>query len=214
MAIGLLPFKMGLLWALAWALLALTGAYLLNPFCVIIFLVSCLFETIYCLMWKSSYLKTVISGAVKTSGAVAAVFAVDPDPAIPFLVILFLWLFFWEVGGQNIPNDWADIEEDRLLKATSVPVCFGEACAGSLILFFLTLVVALNLVLWSVASRLEAFPLVGMAASFCAGAYLLLVPAFQLYKTMERSDALALFNRASYYPVTILAIVILNMIVS
>ena len=214
MAYGLLPFRKGLFWALAWALLAVAGAYLLNPFCVIIFLASCLLETVYCLMWKSSYLKTAISGAVKTSGAVAAVFAVDPDPYAPFLVILFLWLFFWEIGGQNIPNDWADIEEDRLLKAASVPVCFGEGCAATLILFFLALVAALNLLLWGMVSRLEAFPFFGIAASLCVSIYLLLIPAFRLYRTRERADALALFNKASYYPVTTLGIVILNTVVS
>jgi 4-hydroxybenzoate polyprenyltransferase len=213
MAYGLLPFKKALLWTMAWAFLALAGAYLLNPFCVAIFLIACALETVYCLLWKSSYLKTFISGSVKTSGAVAAVFAVDPTPSMPFLILLFLWLFSWEIGGQNIPNDWSDIEEDRLLKAASVPVCFGEACAGALILFFLTVVLALNLVLWSFASRLETFPFVGMAASFCAGIYLLLVPALRLYRTREQSDALALFNRASYYPVTMLVIVILNVII-
>jgi len=35
----------------------------------------------------------------------AAVVAVDPDPSAAFLIALFLSLFFWEIGGQNIPND-------------------------------------------------------------------------------------------------------------
>ena len=214
MAYGLLPFKKALLWTMAWTFLALAGAYLLNPFCVAIFLIACALETIYCLLWKSSYLKTFISGAVKTSGAVAAVFAVDPTPSLPFLILLFFWLFSWEIGGQNIPNDWSDIEEDRLLKAASIPVRFGEACAGALILFFLAVVLTLNLVLWSFASRLETFPLIGAAASLCAGIYLLLIPALRLYRTWERADALTLFNRASYYPAAMLAIVILNMIFS
>jgi 4-hydroxybenzoate polyprenyltransferase len=213
MAHGLLPYRKGLVWALAWASLALAGAYLLNPFCVVIFVIACLLETVYCLLWKTSYFKTFISGAVKTSGAVAAVFAVDPTPSAPFLILLFFWLFSWEIGGQNIPNDWSDIEEDRHLGATSIPVRFGPAVAGAMILSFLITAVALNLILWDMASRLETFPFVGMASSFCAGVYLLLVPALRLYRTRGRSDALALFNRASYYPVTMLVIVILNMII-
>ena len=214
MAYGLLPFGKALFWTTAWTLLALAGAYLLNPICVAIFLIACALETVYCLLWKSTYLKTFISGAVKTSGAVAAVFAVDPNPSVLFLVFLFLWLLSWEIGGQNIPNDWSDIEEDRLLKAASVPVCFGEACAGALILFFLVVVMALNPVLWSVATPQGAFPFIGIAASFCAGVYLLLAPALRLYRTRQRTDALALFNRASYYPVAMLVIVILNMLLS
>ena len=75
MAQGLLSFKEGLFWAVAWALLALIGAYLLNPVCVLIFLGSCALETIYCLLWRISPFRTFVSGAVKTSGAIAAVFA-------------------------------------------------------------------------------------------------------------------------------------------
>ena len=202
---GLLPFRNALFWAIGWAILAFTGAYLLNPFCMVIFLAACLLETIYCLMWRSNYLKVLISGAVKTSGAVAAVFAVDPSPSFPFLFFLFLWLFFWEIGGQNIPNDWADIEEDTQLQATTVPARFGVAYANVIIFFSLIFVVSLSGILLTV-SRVGAQP-VGIAASFCAGVYLLLIPAFRLYKGQGRTQALALFNRASYYPLSLLAVV-------
>ena len=209
LAYGLLSFRKAVLWTVAWAALALVGAYLLNPFCVVIFLAACLLETIYCLMWKSGYLKVLISGAVKTSGAVAAVFAVDPDPSGPFLVLLFLWLFFWELGGQNIPNDWADIEEDIELQATTIPVRFGPARANAIILFCLLMTVALNAILVSF-SRLDGHSFVCAVVSFCAGAYLLLIPAYRLHKTRERDHALALFNKASYYPVALLAITALS----
>ena len=46
LAQGLLSFKEALLWALAWALLALIGAYKLNPICVLIFLAGCALETV------------------------------------------------------------------------------------------------------------------------------------------------------------------------
>mgnify|MGYP000096088635 CR=1 FL=1 len=36
----------------------------------------------------------------------AAVVAVDPSPSLVFLLFLFLTIFFWEIGGQNAPNDW------------------------------------------------------------------------------------------------------------
>ena len=93
MAQGLLSFKEGLLWATAWGLLALIGAYLLNPVCAIIFLGACLLEIIYCLLLKVTHLRALISGAVKTSGGIAAVFAVDPDPDFLFLICLFFFLF-------------------------------------------------------------------------------------------------------------------------
>ena len=41
---GMLTFREGLFWSLAWAALAAVGAYLLNPVCAGIFLLACLLE--------------------------------------------------------------------------------------------------------------------------------------------------------------------------
>jgi 4-hydroxybenzoate polyprenyltransferase len=205
MAYGLLPFREALAWALAWASIALTGAYLLNPLCVLIFVVACLLETVYCLMWKTSYLRTLVSGAVKTSGAVAAVCAVDQSPSIPFLALLFLWLFFWEIGGQNIPADWTDIEEDKSLDAQTIPVRFGPVRAASIVLWCLSATVLLSAVLLG-------FPGTGgqilwTASLPLAGVCLLILPAYRLYRTKDRREAAYLFNRASYYPLLMLVLV-------
>ena len=205
LAQGLLTFKEAVLWTAGWALLTLLGAYLLNPICAIIFLAACLLETIYCLLWRTTHLRTLIMGAVKTSGAMAAVFAVDPGPSLPFLVLLFLWFFFWEVGGQNIPADWTDIKEDRALKATTIPLRLGLGRARWICLSSLVLAVVLNAILLGV-SRVEVKPL-AVVASACAGLFLLLIPAFRLFKTRQRSQASILFNRASYYPLALLVVV-------
>jgi 4-hydroxybenzoate polyprenyltransferase len=90
MARGLLSFKAGLVWAVAWALLALIGSYLLNPICVVIFAAGCTLETIYCLMWNISPSRTLLSGIVKAAGPVAAVFAGDPHPGGFIFLGLFL----------------------------------------------------------------------------------------------------------------------------
>lgn len=211
MAHGLLSFPKALLWAMAWGMLAVIGAYLLNPFCLIIFLGGCLLETIYCLLWRSSTLKIIFSGAVKTSGGLAAVFAVDPNPSLPFIILLFLWLFFWEIGGQNLPNDWADIEEDQELQATTIPVCFGPVCANGIIFSSLILAVLLNGVLMAFSRGGAEF--FSVVASLNAGFYLLLLPGYRLLKTKGRQEALVLFNRASYYPLTLLAVVIITILV-
>ena len=205
LAQGLLTFKQAVLWTACWALLTLLGAYLLNPVCAIIFLAACLLETIYCLMWRTSHLRTLIMGAVKTSGAMAAVFAVDPRPSLPFLVLLFLWLFFWEIGGQNIPADWTDIEEDRSLKATTIPLRLGLGRANAIVLFSLILAVALNGLLLGFSRVGTKLPLVALSAT--AGLYLLLIPAYRLFKTRQRPQASILFNRASYYPLSVLVVV-------
>ncbi len=205
LAQDLITIKNAVLWTVAWALVALVGAYLLNPVCVLIFLGGCALEAVYCLLLRVSHLRTFISGAVKTSGGLAAVFAVDPNPSLGFLVVMFGWLFCWEIGGQNIPNDWIDTEEDRHLQAETVPVRLGldKACAS--IFIALVMAVILNLALFELAPAEFGLPTV--IAGGLTGLCLLLWPAYHLHRQKTRSSALTLFRRASFYPLTLLAIV-------
>ena len=205
---GLLGLRESFFWVAAWALLALIGAYTLNPLCALIFVLGSLLEASYCLLWQVSYFRTIVSGAVKTSGAMAAVFAVDPNPSPFFLIILFLWLFFWEIGGQNIPADWADIERDRMSQAKTIPVLFGPARAKAIILFCLVLTIIINGILFRLTPvRFEHYY---AGVCFLVGAYLLILPAYRLFKSNDRQDALALFNRASYYPLALLVVIALR----
>jgi len=211
MAQGLLSFREGLFWASAWALLALIGAYILNPVCVLIFLGGCALETIYCLLWRISPFRTFVSGAVKTSGAIAAVFAVDPNPSVMYLICLFLLLFFWEIGGQNIPNDWADLEEDRRMNAKTIPVRWGLQRANLIILQTLVLTLCMSAVIFYFSQA--RFEFIYIILSLLAGCYLLLHPAFKLYKTKHRAYAMPLFNKASYYPLVLLVVVVLKLLI-
>lgn len=211
MAYGMLSFREGLTWVLAWGALAVLGAYLLNPVCVVVFLSGCLLETVYCLMLKISSLRALVSGAVKTSGAVAAVFAVDPNPSFAFMLTLFLWIFCWEIGGQNIPHDWADIEEDRRLEAQTVPVRFGAERATALILYTLIAAVVLNIFVLYFSQAV--FELLYVIVFLMGGIYLLIVPARRLYKVKERRNAMALFNRASYYPLALLLVMVVKIVI-
>jgi len=209
MAQGVLSFREGLIWASAWGFLALAGAYILNPVCALIFLIAAALEAIYCLLWRVSHYRTLVSGAVKTSGAMAAVFAVDPNPSPLFLLILFLCLFFWEIGGQNIPADWTDIEEDRQLNARTIPVRFGLERANLIILVSIILALILNMILFLVSQ--VRFELPFILAALCLGLYLLLAPALKLFKTRARPDAMALFNKASHYPAVLLVVVAIKL---
>lgn len=205
LAHDLMSYKESLLWTLGWALLALIGAYQLNPTCVLIFLVGCGLEVVYCLLLRVSYLRTFVSGAVKTSGGLAAVFAVDPNPSPFFLIVLFSWLFFWEIGGQNILNDSTDIEEDRRLQAKTVPLRFGLERTRIMILLFLIITVLLSGFLLRL-SPID-FNLPYVVICILLGFYLLLIPAYGLYKGKTRRQALTLFKRASYYPLALLILV-------
>jgi 4-hydroxybenzoate polyprenyltransferase len=208
---GALSFREGLLWVLAWAILAVIGAYLLNPICVLIFTMACALEILYCLMLKITHLRSVVSGAVKTSGGIAAVFAVDPHPSASFLILLFLWLFFWEVGGQNAPNDWTEMEVDRRLGAKTLPVRFGPERTSIIILVSLLMTVVMSVLLFWLA--LGRFELTFVFTSFVVGVYLLILPAFRVHKTKESRHALVLFNRASFYPLALLVLITIRILI-
>ncbi len=208
LAAGRVSFPEGLGWTAVWALVALLGAYALNPVCALIFLGGCLLEAAYCLLLKVSQLRLLVAGVVKSLGALAAVLAVAPKPSPIFLAILFLWLFFWEMGGQNIPADWHDVEQDRSLEAKTIPVVLGLQRAAALALVSLTCSLAFSVVILRLAPvPFSLFPQLLISG---AGIYLLLLPAWRLFRGQTQNQAADLFNRASYYPLAVLAVVLIN----
>ncbi len=211
LAAGQVSLPEGLWWTGTWALVALVGAYALNPVCALIFLLGCLLETVYCLLLKVSHLRLLVAGVVKSLGAVAAVFAVDPAPSPLFLAVLFVWLFFWELGGQNIPADWHDVDQDRSLDARTIPVVLGLKQAAALALASL-----IGSLVFSVVSlRLASAPFAFFAQLLMLGLgiYLLLLPACRLSRSQTPGAAAALFNHASYYPLAMLAVVLMSFLV-
>jgi 4-hydroxybenzoate polyprenyltransferase len=206
MAQGLLTYREGILWAAGWSLVALVGAYLLNPMCVVIFLLGAALETVYCLLWHVSPWRSVVSGIVKNSGPVAALLAVDPHPSPFYMIILFLGLFFWEIGGQNVPADWSDIELDRQFKAKTIPVQLGAEKAAFLALAALS--ISMILIAFLFMLKFPAWKWIASLSALAAGIYLLLIPVVKLLQTRDREQAMALFNRASYFPLTLLGLVL------
>jgi 4-hydroxybenzoate polyprenyltransferase len=210
LAKGVLTLPEGILWAAGWALVAMVGAWLLNPVCFYIFLAGGVLESIYCLLWRVTPLRAVINGIVKSLGAVAAVFAVDPQPSVLFLALLLGLIFFWEIGGQNIPNDWTDIEEDRRFKAKTIPVKLGLERAALLALACLVAAFLLTFVLMWVSPL--AFGAIHLLAVAGLGVWLLLLPVLRLVEENDRSKAMDLFNKASHYPLSLLVVVIVRVI--
>ncbi len=205
LAQSLLSLSSGLAWMSAWFVVALIGSYLLNPVIVLVLLAAAALEILYCMLLKVTYLRTLVSGLVKTSGPIAAVLALNANPPPALLLLLFLWLFFWEIGGQNIPADWNDTVEDRRVNAKTIPIRFGFEKAGLIVLIALTLtVLASGFVPLISPARLG---LLYVASSFLAGYYLLLRPGYELYKSREGGFAARLFDRASYYPLAQLGLI-------
>jgi 4-hydroxybenzoate polyprenyltransferase len=211
LAQGMLPFKSCMCWFGFWAAVALIGAWWLNPVCAVIFVASALMEILYCKLLKITYLKIVPSAIVKGSGGLAGVFAVDPHPSPSFVILVFLWLAAWEVGGQNIANDIVDMEDDAKVSARTTLTEKGIHEA-----VFVLLVGAAMAVLAGVAIYLTAghgigplYP-VGAAA---IGWILLLKPAREVYRDPGPQAASALFNRASYVPAAFLGLVTLCILI-
>jgi 4-hydroxybenzoate polyprenyltransferase len=109
-----------------------------------------------------------------------------------------------------VPNDWADIEEDRHSNARTIPIRLGTNWSILIIFMALFTTIVLSLVLLQLSQITFEIPFV--LAFIAAGFFLLLLPAVRLYKTREDSYAMVLFNKASYYPLALLVIVVLKLI--
>jgi 4-hydroxybenzoate polyprenyltransferase len=204
LARNLLSVRSGLLWACTWFGLALIGSYLLNPIIVIVLLAAAALEVIYCLLLKVTPLKTLVSGLVKSSGPLAAILVVDPSPS-PLLLVVIAWVFFWEIGGQNIPSDWNYTAEDCRAEAKTIPIRYGPEKAGSLLLAALALTIIISGFLPKVSPAQLGWPYILL--SLLMGGLLLLLPGIQLRRLKEPSFARRLFNRASYYPLAHFALI-------
>ena len=202
---GKLSLGKGIAWFAAWYVIALIGAYWLNPLLIWVVLAAPVLETVYCLLFKVSWWRVLVSGVVKALGPVAAVLAVVPRPDPALLGLMVAWLMAWEIGGQNIPADWNDVEEDRRVGARTIPLVFGPKIAGTVVLIALLAMLALGwfLPLMSPLALGLRFQL-GMLA---IGVVLLLAPGFQLFRSHEGRRAAKLFDRASLYPLALLALV-------
>lgn len=212
LARNILPFRSGLLWMAFWFILALIGSYLLNPSIVFILIAAAILEVIYCLLLKVTYLRTFVSGLVKASGPIAAVYVVDPNPAPASLLILLVWVFFWEIGGQNVPADWNDTAEDKSINAKTIPIHFGVEKAGLIVLATLTITVIASAFLPLVSPAALGWPYI--LASLIIGFVFLLRPGFQLSQNKDGRYAAMLFDKASYYPMAQFALIAIVLVVT
>lgn len=201
----LLSVRSGLAWFTFWYALALAGAYLINPPLVLIVLAAAVLEVVYCLLLKVTYWRTLVSGLVKSCGPVAAVFVVQPQPSVPLLLLMLVWIMLWEIGGQNIPADWNDIEEDRRVGARTIPLALGTRGAGWLVMLTLTLAVTTSLFLPLMSPSALGLPYLILSA--LVGVVLLLWPAYRLHRSGTSRQAARLFDHASYYPLAQLILI-------
>ena len=211
LAQGLIPYASGVAWTVFWGTIALVGAAVLNPVCAAIFIIGAILEVIYCRLYKRSQWKIIIAATVKNLGALAAIFAVNPEPKPQFVIVVFVWVALWEIGGQNIPNDLVDMQEDGRLGAKTIPVVYGPTI--SVLTIFVTLiasfVLGLGLAFLS-PIQLKGLYLIGAIVS---GFFFLLLPLKKFMTDNDTGKAINLFNQASLYPLGIFTTTVLCIVI-
>ena len=207
---GLISHRDAILWLMFWSIIAIIGAWALNPYCGLLFLVSASLEAVYCRLLKISHLKIVPSALVKASGGVAGVLAVDPHPSMAFVGLLILWLASWEIGGQNIAIDIVDMDNDSKVQARTTLTVKGLKDA----VFYLVLASGMTffgcVAIYAVADKGVGW-LYPIGAAFL-GWYLIVRPAWDLYMEPTPVTAARLFNRASYLPVAFLLLACVSIV--
>ncbi|MCX7117619.1 MAG: UbiA family prenyltransferase [Legionellales bacterium] len=202
LAKGQLSFKASFFWVFGLLLIALVGAYALNPFTIWILAFGAICEISYCLLFKKSALRIILSGIVKSCGPIASIYAVDSTPNPTLLLLLFLSIFLWEIGGQNIPADWVDIAQDRAVHAKTFPIQYGLKTAG--IIIFGSLSLSILVTLGFLTSLPNAFNLFWLLIVLLSSLVILMMPAYKLFRSGSHTAALGLFNSACYYPLWML----------
>ncbi|MBB1246401.1 UbiA prenyltransferase family protein [Streptomyces durbertensis] len=208
LAQGLLTRRFALGWIGGLSVLALVIGALLDPVCVLLFLLAALLQVLYCRLATVTPYKFLVSGVMVAVGACAGWFAfsttVDPLP----LALFVLWMFAWEIGGRNIPNDLADVTEDVRLGVRTVPVVYGSRVAVRVAVAFLLVAFAASGALAAVAW--PVFGAVGLVGTVVVGALTLLRPALLLVR--DPGAALRAFNLATFHPVGVLAALVAGLL--
>lgn len=208
---GMLTFQSGLLWFSFWAVIALVGAWWLNPRCAALFVFSAALEAVYCRLLRITHLKIIPSAFVKAIGGIAGVLAVDANPAPGFVALLFLWLASWEVGGQNIANDIVDMDEDSLVSARTTLTVKGVPESVFRLIAGVSMAAFGGVAIYFLAG--DGIGLLYPIGAALLGWLLLLAPARRVYYEPGRRTAAALFNKASYMPAGFLVLVVMSMYV-
>ena len=206
LAQGFITIVGGIVWTAMWGIIALVGAALLNPVCAVIFIIGAILEIFYCKLYSFSQWKILIAATVKNLGALAAIYAVNPDPPLEFIIMIFIWIALWEVGGQNIPNDLVDMHEDGRLGGKTIPVVYGSSI--SVVVIMITLIASFILGLGLVFFSPLPFKGVYLLGAILSGLFFLLLPLRKFLAEKDTSKAINLFNQASLYPVGILSITV------
>ncbi|WP_234347939.1 UbiA family prenyltransferase [Streptomyces specialis] len=193
-------------WVTALGAVALTLSAMLSWVCAALLVAAALLEAAYCALARVTPFKFLLTGVMVALGGCVGWFAVSSEVDRPLLWLFCAWLAAWEIGGRNIVNDWADVEEDVHLGVRTVPVVYGYRVSGLLTFWFLALAVVCGTGM--AAAAWPSCGALGVAGAALAGLYTLLAPGLRLLREPYPENAMAVFNRASLYPPALLLIVL------
>jgi 4-hydroxybenzoate polyprenyltransferase len=207
---GSLSRRAAIGWVAFWGILSLVTAFLIKPLCALLLVAAVALETAYCKLLRVSHWKVLLSGLMVAVGGMAGVFAASSSPT-PLVVVLFgLWAGAWEIGGRNIPNDWSDIEEDVNLGIRTVPIHFGRKASSRIAAAFASLILICSLAFPLASPMRLTLPYLVLAAA--TGLYFLVLPLARWLREQTTESAMAYFNKACFYPLAMLAALIVAFI--
>ena len=204
---GVISPRLGIAWVALLSFAGLFFIYQLKPILWPIFFAIGVFVVLYSVLGSLSYWKFLAVATAVTLGALAGWLTVT-DETSSALWLFAAWTFLWEIGGRNVPNDFNDIDEDRALGIKTIPVVLGPKTASRVVLAALIISYALSFPLFVLARM----PVFFVAAAAAVGLYLLLIPAWRLWRDPRPEISQRLYNRSAVYPLVLLVLLMANLL--
>ena len=196
LAAGKLTLAVSVAWVVCLTLVAAVGCLLLNPLCLVFFLLGAALDVVYSALRSTTWLKTVVTGVMVGCGGLAGWVAVAPLGR--GVVPVFVFLALWEIGGRNLANDLSDLASDASVGVRTVATTYGMTAAARA-----NLVVGAAMV--ASVAWLQMPPAAVIAALAC-GLWLVVRPGVALARAPGTALAARSFNSASVYPLAVLVI--------
>lgn len=203
---GVISLRFGIIWVGILSVASLIFIYQLKPGLWPIFFAIGVFVALYSVLGAFTYWKFLAVATAVTLGALAGWLTVT-DETSTALWLFAAWTFLWEIGGRNVPNDFNDIDEDRALGVKTIPVALGPKTASRVVMVALTLSYAISFPLFMV-TQMPTFFIAGAAL---VGLYLLLIPAWGLWRDPRPEISRRLYNRSAIYPLVLLVLLMANL---
>ncbi len=199
---GQVSLWLGTAWVAVLSVAFSVCAWLLSPWCLVLFAVAVGLQVIYCLLRRVTWTKTILSGAMVGIGSMAGWVAVAS------LGLRALWSFLflaaWEID-RNLTNDLADLDSDSRVGLATVANLFGPRPAARAVFGVMLVTVALAAALpmpWPA----RMLVLVGAIWSMA-------LPAWALLRRPTPAMATAHFNRVSLYPVIVVTALLFSWVI-